>query len=76
MPEHLALYLSGDASEIHEVTRILENLDDIEVRAILEAKLLDGRVSLPFIETEAGDRHFGISAIERYVGQRSGAGKR
>jgi len=70
MAERWRLYSSGEATEVEQVTDLVASLEDVELEAVPEARLLEGRVQLPFIEVENGNRHFGISGITRYVWSR------
>jgi hypothetical protein len=67
MEQTIVLFSAPDPQDDARVIELLQELSHVDVQTRTETKLLEGRVILPFIETETGDRYFGIDSIERFV---------
>ena len=65
----VTLFPGPDQHENEVAVLILQDLPEVEIE-VAESLLLEGRVILPFIETDEGERRFGISSIRQFVSNR------
>ncbi|HKP90023.1 MAG TPA: hypothetical protein VJT75_08620 [Thermoleophilaceae bacterium] len=69
MNERLRIYTSGDPDEVAQLEVAVGRAVGVAVEVVPEARLLVGRVQLPFIETPSGRRHFGMPAVEQVLAE-------
>jgi len=63
----------GTNSEKNETAeKTLSDVKDIEVERVVDYGLLEGRVELPFIETDEGDRYYGVRSIQKFASKLKG----
>ena len=67
MSETLYLFTTGDENEIKNIEKAFSRLNSIQIQIVTESPLLNGRVNLPFIETQDGRRYVGLNAIMKLV---------
>lgn len=67
LSRRLHVFSSGEPGEVRELEETLEHLKGVRIELVQEAPMLKQHIELPFIETAGGSRHFGMSAITRYV---------
>lgn len=62
----------GTNSENNNVAeKTLNSVKDLEVERVTDYGLLEGRVQLPFIETDEGDRHYGVPSIQKFASKQT-----
>lgn len=66
----ILLFASGEAAVDREAVSVLSQAGDLDVRAIEQTRALEGRMILPFIQTESGERYFGLLGIRFFVEER------
>ncbi|MCL5733870.1 MAG: hypothetical protein M1334_04460 [Patescibacteria group bacterium] len=71
MNQTITAFLGADAQDDKKVVELLEGLKKkgVAVKYIKDAGILADRLDFPFIETERGDRFFGIDSINKFVQQ-------
>lgn len=65
----IVLFSGLDDTENERLAELLSPLisKGVRVSAVAESQILAGAMTLPFIETDDGDRYFGVSSIERFI---------
>ena len=64
----ILLFIDEDDEVNLKALAALESLAAREVRIVRDTKALQGYVLLPFIELPDGQRHYGLTAIQKYAG--------
>lgn len=65
--EQWLIFYSGDIKEIEAVEKIAEQVPQVELVVVAGSEKLSGRVIMPFIEDNEGNRCYGLPSIEKYV---------
>jgi hypothetical protein len=74
MPEPLLFFASSSASDNQAARTALSRLGPVDIRIVSDATFLEGAITLPFVQTFDGGRHFGVASIESFVERRLSAG--
>ena len=73
MNKAITVFLGADNQDDKKVIKLLGGLKKkgVTIQYIKDAGILAEKLDFPFIETERGDRFFGLNSIRKFVQQQT-----
>lgn len=67
MKQRVLLYLSHEDDVDVAAYNELQQAPNVDIRVVRGTRVLQDIVNLPFIETEGGQRYFGLNGVKTFI---------